>query len=120
MAEPEWSVIFYEQEGRNPVRAFLESLDKKTQVRFAWSIEQLRLRNVQARKPLVDHVEGKIWELREESQTNIYRLLYCMASGRRIVFLHGFQKKTEKTPRREIAIAQRRLDELLASEGGAS
>lgn len=41
-----------------------------------------------------------------------------MASGRRIIFLHGFQKKTQKTPRREIAIAQRRLDALLATEGG--
>ncbi len=91
-------------------------MDKKTQVRFAWSIEQLRLRNVQARKPLVDHIEGKIWELREESQTNIYRLLYFLASGRRIVFLHGFQKKTQRTPRRDIDIAQQRLDEFNADE----
>lgn len=120
MAAPEWSVLFYEERGRSPVREFLEGLDKKTQVRFAWSIEQLRQRNVQARSPLVDHVQGKIWELREESQTNIFRLLYCMASGRRIVFLHGFQKKTQKTPRRDIAIAQHRLDALLAVEKGES
>jgi hypothetical protein len=37
-------------------------------------------------------IEGKIWELREESGTNIYRILYFFASGRRIVLLHGFAK----------------------------
>ena len=119
MTEPEWAVVFYELEGKSPVQTFLESLDKKTQVRFAWSIEQLRLRNVRARRPLVDHVEGKIWELREESRTNIYRLLYCVAPGRRIVLLHGFQKKTQKIPRRELAVAQRRLADLFGDEGAA-
>ena len=120
MAQPEWSIIFYERGNIAPIRKFLETLDERTQVRFAWSIEQLRLRNVQARKPLVDHIEGKIWELREESQTNIYRLLYFFATGRRIVFLHGFQKKTQKTPAREIAMAVKRMDRFIEREGGES
>jgi phage-related protein len=87
----DWVVVFYRDGvGRSPVRKFLDRLDPKTQVCFAWSIEQLRLRNVQARPPLVKHVEGKLWELREESQTNIYQLLYVFAPGKQIVFLHGF------------------------------
>ena len=114
----EWTVEFYEEDdGSSPVRAFLESLDAKTQLRFAWSIEQLRVRNVAAREPLVRHVEDKIWELREESRTNIYRLLYFFFTGRRIVFLHGFQKKTQRTPRGEIEIALRRLSRFLQREG---
>lgn len=77
MASDEWSVIFYvDENGNEPVRKFLDSLDLKTQARFAWSIEQLRIRNIKAREPLVRHLEGKIWELREESSTDIYRLLY--------------------------------------------
>jgi phage-related protein len=107
----EWIVVFYVDEtGDSSVREFLQSLDIKTQARFAWSIEQLRIRNVRAQEPLVRHLDGKLWELREESSTNIYRLLYFFFSGRRIVFLHGFQKKTQKTPRREIEIALQRLD----------
>jgi phage-related protein len=35
----------------------------------------------------------------------------------RIVFLHGFQKKTQKTPRREIEIAQRRMDDFIRRAG---
>src|SRR5690349_5849559 len=102
MAGEEWSVVFYvEDNGSRPIREFLVSLDRKTQARFDWSIEQLRVRNTHAGEPLVRHLEGKIWELRRESDTNIYRLLYAFLSGRRILFLHGFQKKTQKTPRRE-------------------
>jgi len=106
----EWSIVFYTTEsGDNPVQEFLEALDTKTQVRFAWSIEQLRIRNIQAKPPLVKQIEGKIWELREESNTNIYRIMYFFYTGRKIVFLHGFQKKTQKTPNREIVTALDRL-----------
>jgi phage-related protein len=83
-----------------------------------WSIEQLRARNIQAREPLVRHLEGKIWELRRESNTNIFRVLYCFLSGRRILILHGFQKKTQRTPAQEIALAQQRLNDFLARGGG--
>jgi phage-related protein len=115
----EWSVVFYiEDSGRSPIGEFLASLDQKTQLGFAWSIEQLRVRNVRAREPLARHLEGDIWELREESSTNLYRLLCFFSTGRRIVFLHGFQKKTSRTPRREIEIAQRRLERFLQREGG--
>lgn len=81
-------------------------------------MEQLQLRNIQAREPLVKHLEGRIWEVRRESNTNIFRLLYALLPGRRILVLHGFQKKTQKTPRREIALAQARLARFLAREGG--
>ena len=120
MPEAGWSVLFYVRaEGGSPVEEFLESLDSRTQARFAWSIDQLRTRNIQAREPLVRHIEGKLWELRRESQTNIYRLLYVFLTGERILFLHGFQKKTQKTPRREIETALRRLDDFTRREGGA-
>jgi len=50
--------------------------------------------------------------------TNTYRLLYALLPDRRIVFLHGFQKKTQRTPRREIEIALKRLEDFNRREGG--
>lgn len=118
MLEGEWQVVFYlEDDGDAPVERFLLSLEPKTQRRFAWSIEQLRQRNLQAREPLVRHLEGTLWELREESQTNIYRLIYAFVSNRRILLLHGFQKKTRRTPPQDLALAGRRLEHFLAREG---
>lgn len=117
MSNDEWSVEFYvDDKGRAPVDEFLESLDKRTYARFLWSIEQLRVRNVNARLPLVRQVDGKIWELREESNTNIYRILYVFFTGRRIVLLHGFAKKTQKLPRQEMDIARQRMERFLERE----
>ncbi len=112
-----WTTELYvEDDGSTPVEQFLDSLDLKTRARFRWSMEQLRVRNVQAREPLVRHLEGDLWELREESRTNIYRVIYCFFTGRRIVFLHGFQKKTQKTPRQELEVARRRHQKFVARE----
>lgn len=110
MTTGDWVVEYYvEESGRVPVQQFLAELDEKALTRMMASTEQLRVRNTQAHEPLVRHIEGKIWELRRESDTNIYRIFYVFASNRRIVLLHGFPKKTQKTPRNEIEIAQRRL-----------
>ena len=66
----------------------------------------------------VRHLDGKLWELRRESNTNIFRLIYAIVPDRKILFLHGFQKKTQKTPRPGLETAQRRLDDYLARAGG--
>jgi len=113
----EWTIELYiEPNGRSPVEEFLDTLDLKTRARFRWSMEQLRVRNVRAREPLARHLEGDLWELREESRTNIYRIIYFFFTGRRIIFLHGFQKKSPKTPRRELETARRRYQDFLARE----
>jgi phage-related protein len=118
MAEKqEWITEFYVgPNGERPVEGFLDSLDSMTRARFRWSMEQLRVRNIKAREPLVKHLEDKLWELREESSTNIYRIIYVFFKGRRIVFLHGFQKKTQKTPARELDIAKSRLADFVHRE----
>jgi len=113
----DWTIEFYlDEQGQAPVAAFLDTLDVKTRARFRWSLEQLQIRNVQARPPLVRHLDGVLWELREQSQTNIYRVIYIFFTGRRIVLLHGFQKKTQKTPVREIETARRRYDAFVEQE----
>ena len=110
-------VFYVDEKATSPVEDFLSAMDPKTQRRFRWSIEQLKIRNVHARQPLVRHLEGKLWELREESRTNIYRIIYFFFIGRQIIFLHGFQKKTEKTPQGEIEIAKKRMDNFIRLGG---
>lgn len=62
--------------------------------------------------PLVRHVEGKIWELRATGRDGIGRSLYVAASGKRLLILRSFIKKTQKTPKSEIEIAVKRLGEV--------
>ena len=49
-------------------------------------------------------IEGtdEIYEIRVEIESNIYRIFCCMDGGAVVVLFHGFQKKTQKTPLKEI------------------
>ena len=66
----------------------------------------------QMREPHVKHVEGKIWELRAKASEGIARGLYVAVTGRRVVVLHVFVKKSQKTPRAAIEIARERMKEV--------
>ena len=48
-----------------------------------------------------------LFEIRVEFQSNIYRIFCCFDEGRLVVLFNGFQKKTQKTPKKEIEKAVR-------------
>ncbi len=54
-----------------------------------------------------------LFEIRAKAEEGIGRAFYCVLVGRRIVILHGFIKKTDKTPKRELTVARNRLKEVL-------
>jgi phage-related protein len=60
----------------------------------------------------VKHLEGKLWELRVTGRDGISRAIYVTASGQRVVIVRVFVKKTQQTPKREIAIARQRAKEV--------
>ncbi len=65
------------------------------------------------REPQVKHLEGKLWEIRLTGREGIGRALYVTASGRRVVIVRVFIKKTQKTPRQEIKLAHKRAKEVI-------
>src|SRR4030065_2205020 len=67
------------------------------------------------REPYVKHVEGqrKLFEIRAKGKDGIARVFYCTISGQKIILLHGFIKKTDKTPKKEIDIAVKRMQEVM-------
>ena len=66
----------------------------------------------QTREPYVKHLEGPLWEMRMKGRDGIARAAYVTATGRRVVVVHVFRKKTQRTPRREIEVALRRAKEV--------
>ena len=110
-----WKIGAYQGEkGRQPVNKFIACLSQKNQARVYWTLDLLREFGLDLKMPYTRHVHGELWELRIQSGRNIYRILYFAHTGRRFVLLHAFQKKTHKTPRKELAVAQRRLGDVLA------
>ena len=78
--------------------------------RIAHLIEEHGLERV--REPYVRHLEGRLWEMRMKGKDGIARAVYVSATGRRVVVVHVFVKKTEKTPRREMETAKRRARDI--------
>ena len=57
-------------------------------------------------------IGGGLFELRLKAVEGIARIFYCMVVGKKIMVLHQFIKKTDKTPPRELATARRRMKEV--------
>jgi phage-related protein len=95
------------------VEAEIEALPADMQARYlrlADLIEAHGLDRIGA--PHVKHLDGKLWELRITGRDGIARVIYVTAAGRRVVVLHAFVKKTQKTPRQALETARKRLKEL--------
>jgi phage-related protein len=58
------------------------------------------------------HLDGKLWELRVIAPNGIARTIYVTMTGQRVILLRAFVKKTQKIPRRELALARERLKDV--------
>ncbi|MGO4881230.1 MAG: type II toxin-antitoxin system RelE/ParE family toxin [Bryobacteraceae bacterium] len=93
--------------GREPVREWLKALNREDRrtigedikdVEFSWPIGM----------PLVRHLGRELWEVRSRlTDDRIARVLFCVEGGR-MMLLHGFVKKSQKTPKRDIDLALKR------------
>ena len=109
----DWQITFYVTEsGRCPVEEFFDDLPEAEMVRMDRKVRLLAALGTSIGPPHVDHLRGKIWELRVPGRLQ-HRLLYVAVEERSILLLHGFTKKARKTPKREIEIAESRFNDYL-------
>lgn len=108
-------VIFYRTaNGECPVEDFLRSLRSKQRQKVAWVldlIEEFAIVPRQYFKKLTD--TDDIWEVRIDSGSDTFRLLGFLHKGNLVVLTNGFAKKSQQTPRSEIAIAEDRKKDYL-------
>src|SRR2546421_9765960 len=101
-----WSIVFYtDADDSSPVLQFLEGLTPKQRNRVLSTIELLEANGTGLREPHAKPLTDGLWELRTQVAGDAFRCLYFTWTGRRFVILHAFQKKTQKTPQREIDTA---------------
>jgi phage-related protein len=95
------------------VEALVSALPIDIRARFERIVELIEAHGLERiREPYVKYLEGPVWEVRMSGKDGIARALYVTASGRRVVVVHAFVKTTQKTPRREIAMALKRAKEV--------
>ncbi len=112
--DTEWQVEFYtDQNGNKPVKEWLLALEIKTRAKLFRNIELLEKMGLSITEPYVKPLKDKLYEVRVKDFRGIYRVIYFAHTGKRFILLHGFVKKTQKTPAKEIELASRRMKEML-------
>lgn len=111
-----WTVIFYEKEsGENPVKEFLDSLPGKLKAKALLEIDLLEEYGIELREPYTKALHGDdyrgLWELRIKHGSNASRIFYFLPVGNTFVLLHGFLKKSEETPKRDLETAYRHMED---------
>lgn len=110
---PRWDVEFYEGETGCPVRDFLDGLERHQRAKVLAVIRLLEEQGPTLPFPYSSQIRGKLRELRTRSGDNRYRVLYFGNPKRIFILLHGFSKRTDKTPPGDIAIAEARMKRYL-------
>jgi phage-related protein len=103
-----WSVTFL----NDRVEAQVLALAPGFVARFIRYAERMELFGPDLGMPHTRAMGGGLFELRIKAAEGIARVFYCTVVGRRIVVLHQFVKKTDKTPPKELEIARRRMKEV--------
>jgi phage-related protein len=109
--EPVLRVVFYRTEaGNEPVRQWLKSLEREDRkiigrdiktAQYGWPLGM----------PLIRKLEPDLWEVRSRIGHGIARTIFSVGEGT-MVLLHGFVKKSQKTPSEDLRTARQRLADL--------
>ena len=107
-------IIFYEHH----FLEFYEGLGAKAQEKVDYVFDLIRFEE-RIPSTFLKHLEGtdQLYEIRIRVGNNIFRIFCFFDAGRLVVLLNGFQKKTQKTPRKEIKVAERLKNEYYENKG---
>jgi phage-related protein len=103
-----WNVTFY----NDRVESEILALPAGFVARFLRYAERMETFGPDLGMPHTQAMGAGLFELRIKAAEGIARVFYCTVVNRRIVFLHQFVKKTNKTPGKELNIARRRMKEV--------
>ena len=93
--------------GQEPVRSWLKDLDKADRLRIGGDICTVEL-GWPVGMPVCRPLKGGLYEVRTDLEDRIARVLFGIEDGK-MVLLHGFIKKSQKTPKDDLEIARKRL-----------
>jgi phage-related protein len=103
-----WEIIYYNE----AVRLWVDSLPVGIRAYYARITGAMLKYGPNLGMPYTRALGDELFEIRAKGKEGIARIFYCTVLPGKIMILHGFVKKTDKTPRRELATARRRLREV--------
>ncbi|MCK4983642.1 MAG: type II toxin-antitoxin system RelE/ParE family toxin [Victivallaceae bacterium] len=103
-----FKISYYNQKVRNEVKTFPAGIKK----RYFDLTDRMIEHGPFLGAPHTKALKGGLFEIRAKGKEGIGRAFYCTVVKNKIVILHVFIKKTQKTPQNEMNIARKRLQEV--------
>jgi phage-related protein len=103
-----WTITYYSESIQNEILA----LPAGFLARYLRYTDRMEVYGPDLGMPHTRAMGEGLFELRLKAAEGIARVFYCTIVGKKIVILHQFTKKSEKTPPRELTVARRRLKEV--------
>ncbi len=112
LAKMEWEIGYYAEDVQDAITAFPAGI----QARYIHLTERMVAFGPDLGMPHTRAMGQGLFELRMKAKEGIGRALFCVLSGRRIMMLRAFIKKSAKTPQNELKTARARLKEVKGNE----
>ena len=107
----EWDITYYSEALQEEIAAFPVGI----QARYIHLTDRMRIYGANLGMPHTKAMKNGLFELRMKYREGIGRVFYCTLVGKRIVMLHSFIKKSQKTPSKELKTAILRMTEVKAN-----
>ena len=107
-----WKVVYYQtKRGKEIVKEFINSQPNKKRAKIIWMIKLLKEHGKVLPKTYLKRLTGSknLWELRP----GFYRIFLSFIQEKNILLIHAIIKKTQKTPKKDIKLVKKRLNEYL-------
>ena len=106
-----WSIYYHDE----AVKSFVRELPAGLLARYLRLTDMMLEFGANLGMPHTRAMSDGLFELRVKGKEGIARVFYCTLVGQRIVMLHGFAKKSQQTPPKELKLARQRLAEVKKS-----
>ena len=103
-----WTIEFFNES----VETETFSLPPKILAKMLHIFELIEMAGAQLGEPYTKPLNNGLFEVRAKAKEGIGRSVYCYQKGQKIVILHSFVKKDQKTPKRDLEIALKRKREI--------
>jgi len=103
-----WTIEFFDKSVETETLA----LPPKILAKMLHIFELIEMAGAQLGEPYTKALNSGLFEVRAKAKEGIGRSIYCYQKGQKIIILHSFVKKDQKTPKRDLEIALKRKKEI--------
>ncbi|MGD9108775.1 MAG: type II toxin-antitoxin system RelE/ParE family toxin [Gammaproteobacteria bacterium] len=104
----EWRVVYYSAK----VKSKIWTWPKRLAARYKRIIDTIKVKGPNIGMPITKPIGDGLFEIRVQGKNEVGRVFFCYIIKREVFILHGFVKKTQEIPLRELRLAQTRMKEV--------